>query len=517
MRILTTALLVAAAALAARPASAKTVIGGGPTAADCYNGFEVQSENPGCAGDDKSVTVKSCNGSCTFQVQACVGLSQPTGCTATTLSTLKAGGLSLPATLGPDHACSTPTTVTVSTKKGGKKKGVKKFRMKGRASSAKPKNDADVLKLTCLPNPANEGCDAPATCDPGNTCTESTAGTKCAANPDGGPNRLSLVIGETGTDLDNGWTGSSHNFILVPNGRIDGCLTGCNSGSDTECDFAATTGAGTRSGPAFGAPLPLLAANVPVCVVSKWAGNVTGKANEGTGDISIDVHLTSEVFLTDVTAVCPQCRNNKCNGGANSGKDCTVEASVDVFISQGNLERYDLSASCPPTAPPDAALAINFVPLTSGSAATLQGPTPCTAKPGEPNGVSPPQPDACGGGGCGSACSGLACVGKIDDPVNPGTQICVDSKGGVSQLCCNNNTAKPCFTLANNGVVNRAGHPDPAAPALPDTTYPKCSTAGVLASTFCIPATGKSSIDQVTGLPGPGAIQLTGKATWSKE
>ena len=101
----------------------------------------------------------------------------------------------------------------------------------------------------------------------------------------------------------------------------------------------------------------------------------------------------------------------------------------------------------------------------------------------------------------GAPCTGLACLSKIDDPLNPGTQVCVDSKGGVSQLCCNGNTTKPCFTLANNGVVNRSGHQGVPQPALPDTTYPKQADTGVLASTFCIPSTGKSAIDQVTGLP----------------
>jgi hypothetical protein len=251
--------------------------------------------------------------------------------------------------------------------------------------------------------------------------------------------------------------------------------------------------------------------------VSKWReSTVTGTANEATGDISLDIRLTSEVFLTDLTAVCPQCRNGRCTSGANANKACTVEASVDVFISQGNTDRYDLSSTCVPTAPPEAALEINFLPLTTGTAAPLVGPVPCNAKPGEPNGVQPPQPDGCAGSGCGSQCTGLACLSKVDDPVNPGTQVCVDSKGGVSQLCCNNNTTKPCFTLANGATVNRAGFADPPLPALPDMTYPKTATKGVLASTFCIPATGSSSIDQVTGLPGPGAIQLTGTAEWTK-
>jgi hypothetical protein len=502
MRTITTAILLAAAVASPRLAAAATVTGGGPTTSDCYAGFDVTSDNPGFTSDSKSASANACAGSCTFQVSACVGLSEPADCTATTLSTLKTGTLGAPG-LGPTNACGAASVVTVATKRNGKKKGVKKFKMKGRAASAKPKNDLDKLKLTCNPNPSDTDCGGgPPT---------------CVANPDGGPKELVLTIGPSGTDLDNGWTGSSHNFILVPNGKVDGCLTNCNSASDTVCDFNAQTGEGTPTGATFGAPLPLLASNVPVCVVSKWADNISGTADEATGDISLNIHLTSEVYLTDTSSVCPQCKGGKCNSGQNSGKACTVDAAqIPVFISQGNIDKYDLSAACPPSSPPAASLKIDFVPLTTGTAGTLQGPVPCNQKPGEPAGVQPPQPDACGGSGCGAPCSGLACLNKIDDPVNPGTQVCVDSKGGVSQLCCNNQPSKPCFTLANNGQVNRAGHADIPQPPLPDTTYPKQMTKGVLASTFCIPATGKSSIDQVTGLPGPGAIQLTGPAEWTK-
>ena len=501
MRTTIPGILLAAAIGSTRLAAASTVTGGGPAGSDCYAGFVVTSDNPGFTSDGTSASANACDGSCAFQVSACVGLSEPSGCTVTTLRTLKVRTLPAPVGLGPANACGAATTVSVATRRNGGKPGVRTLKMKAVARSAKPKKDRDALRLGCNPNPSNADCPPPPTCPP---------------NLDGGPSQLVLTVGRTGTDLDNGWTGSSHNFILVPNGEIVGCLSGCDSAGDTLCDFDATTGDGTPTGATFGAPLPLLAANVPVCVVSKWAGNVTGTADEATGDISLNVHLTSEVYLTDVSSVCPQCKNGHCNSGQNAGQSCTVDASVDVFISQGNSDKYDLSATCAPSAPPAASLKIDFVPLTTGPAASLQGPIPCDAKPGEPQGVQPPQPDNCGGSGCGAPCTGLACVRTIDDPVHPGTPVCIDSKGGTSQLCCHNNPTRPCFTLANGGRVDRAGHAEAPVPALPDTTYPKQSTTGVLASTFCIPATAKSSIDQVTGLPGPGAIQLTGPAVWSK-
>jgi len=49
--------------------------------------------------------------------------------------------------------------------------------------------------------------------------------------------------------------------------------------------------------------LGLGASNVPVCVVSKWADNISGTADEATGDISLNIHLTSEVYLGVVRQV----------------------------------------------------------------------------------------------------------------------------------------------------------------------------------------------------------------------
>ena len=75
-------------------------------------------------------------------------------------------------------------------------------------ASAKPKKDKDVIKLQCVPN----------------------AGTgNCNANPAGGPRELRLVAAESGTDLDNGWTGTSHNFPVDLNSELRVCLDGCGA------------------------------------------------------------------------------------------------------------------------------------------------------------------------------------------------------------------------------------------------------------------------------------------------
>jgi hypothetical protein len=104
----------------------------------------------------------------------------------------------------------------------------------------------------------------------------------------------------------------------------------------------------------------------------------------------------------------------------------------------------------------------------------------------------------------------------IPDPVNPSEMVCLDNKGGISQVCCNDNTLRSCFPLENGGTLSRVGRPEIPAPALPDTTFPKTGT-GVVASVFCEAATGNSSIDGTTGLPGPSALLLNGTQEWTQE
>jgi hypothetical protein len=502
MRTLITTVAVALAAATAVPAHAVVVVGGNGKA-DCYAGLDVSANGPILKQTPSSITAGACDGSCTFTVKACVGLSEPTKCTATALSGLTSTPtLPNPATLGPENACGAEQVVTV-TLPGKKKKAKTKIKLQADAAAAKPKKDKDNIKLICKSN-NNDSCTGGGTGCP-TTC----------ANPAGGPTRLVLTIGNSGTDLDNGWTGSSHNFPLVPGGVVDMCLSECNETSDTVCTACGKIGPGTGTGVQFGAPLPLFASNVPVCVVSRWREDVTGTVDLATGDTAIKVGLFSDVYLTAETSVCPQCKNGKCNGGANAGKDCTVEAAqFPVFRNANTTDHYDLSSTCVPSNP-TATLRIDFNPLTSGTASPLAGDTPCKAKPGEPTGV-PPQKDQCGAGGCAEGnCTGNACVTKAEDPTNPGTMVCIDSKGGLSQACCVNQTSQPCFLRDGSGNLTRTGKISAPQPALPDTTYPK-TQAGVLASTFCIPATGTNTIDSVTGLPGPGTILLNGTGVWTK-
>jgi hypothetical protein len=89
----------------------------------------------------------------------------------------------------------------------------------------------------------------------------------------------------------------------------------------------------------------------------------------------------------------------------------------------------------------------------------------------------------------------------------------VDQKGGVSQLCCSDDTTRPCFPTAGGGRIERTGVTGQPAPAWPDPTYPKRAD-GALVATFCEPATGTNTINGTTGLPGPGALILPVAEEW---
>jgi len=169
-----------------------------------------------------------------------------------------------------------------------------------------------------------------------------------------------------------------------------------------------------------------------------------------------------------------------------------------VAQSQGS-PNYGLSATCPPDPAAKAATLDIRLPLTSGTS-TLPGPKPC----GET------KDDNCNGSPCAATCTGDACVS------HDASGNCVDSKGGISQLCCNSSTSTPCFPTAGGGAIVRTGKTDPPAPVWPDPMYPKTSTGGILVTTFCEAATGVLTIDSVTGLPGPGALILPGKQTLLK-
>lgn len=442
---------------------------------DCHDG------DPSCDADGVVDHV------CHVAVSACVD-TPAGGCVPQPLTELRFGhGMAkaigfVPPVVGSPN-CGAPGTAAVAlrTKKHGTVFGPSRalrLLMRG-----KPRFK-DTLLVRCLPSLGPP----PSTCAAGQKSLVLTVPLEDPAHPELG----------NGSDLDSGWTGTSHNFPVIGGSTLNYCLSGCDGTTTFECQASGATGAGTPNGVSFGAPLPLLAANVPVCVVDLFHDpTLTGTDNLQSGEAGSAatpnlVHLTSQVFLrTTFGEVCPRCQGSsvanvgdkgRCSSTArNPGAPCAVNGVVTV----AGKGLYLLSSDCQPIgdAPPTA-LDIEL-PFTTGEATPLVGPTPCSDAAG-----SQTQDDACGQGTCTATCTGAACA------ATNGAGQCIDAKGGISQLCCSGNTDTPCFRTRGGGSIIRTGHPGTNGQTL------------LSAATFCIARTDSAIINATTGLPGPGALLL---------
>ena len=478
----------------ALPAAAARVPGGGAVRTDCYAEFEVagvatpvarnavqcRDGDPACDADGV------CDDVCHFQVALCANQRNlepsctPPGALTALAPRGRAQRLGLASPALDDSSCGAFVDVDVPVRVG-KKSGT---RRPGRVTLAavavspeRPRRDRDRVRLECLPCGAKP---AVATCPVDGT----------------GPSELRLSAAASGTDLDNGWSGISHNFPIVAQSTLQFCLSGCGANGDGTCEAHGATGADSPNHATFGPPLPLLAAGVPVCVVNRFRDStIDGRANPATGAIDATVNLLSDVYLTSAGRVCPQCTGaavgdrGVCDSGTREGSACVVEGVVNV---RGNGTYY-LSSACVPAGTPSGTLDL-ALPLTTGTS-TLTGPTPCRGATAD---------NGCRSGSCASECTGNACVARTADG------HCIDAKGGLSQLCCDDNTALPCFPTgpADVGRIERTGAATPAG-----SSYPSL-VPETLVATFCEAATSSATLNQVSGLPGPGALVLPVTACW---
>ncbi len=490
---------VASQALAVR------VPGGGSPATDCYGEFEVDGVASVAApqtvrcmdGDPACDHDGAVNGVCTFRVALCANQTDlAPACTPpfppTPLAAMRPLGLA--ARLGlhspplDGSACGALVDVPVQLHRRGRRPGSARLRMVTLASS-RPRRDADLMVLQCVPNLPCQG--------------------ECCTNGAGGPSEVVYTVASTGTDLDTGFTGVSHNFPVIAGATLSLCLTGCDESTNPVCAASGPTGKGTPNTDTFGPPLPLFAAGVPVCVVNRFRDPVVqGTVNVQTGEYQSVVNgaptpivLLADIYNTSANQVCPQCSAGAiggagtCDSGPNQGQHCTTSGTVQVVnASAGINERYTLSNDCPPGG------------QQGSKTGTVTITLPVTTGTDSRTGKCPGQPkdDQCG-------TFSAACTVDCDGQPDP--------KGGVNQWCCSDANHTPCFpTAANSGEPNhaivRTGTAVVATPAWPDPTYPKTASDAKLVATFCIASTGSSTIDQVAGLPGPGAVIFNGTQEW---
>lgn len=412
-------------------------------------------------------------------------------------------------------------------------------------------------------------------------------------------------VSRPGSELDTGWTGVAHDTsavddALVAVARLDSCDTDPSSPTCGQCQL---TGPVSFPGPAkncacfnlgapdgsslatcdpeapsdcsnpetcecfLGPPLPISSGGVPVCVVNRLTGAVSGTANiadsgphAGEGAVAID--LSSGVFNgIAVQQPCPICENDAtardgvksgtCTGGVRNGQSCDVGGSSPFF--------GELSMDClPASATSIGVLSIAFDPATTAST-TLTKDRPCTngngglcfcdtcgdvsAAPCNTNADCSPGV-VCGGRRCiggtnaGAACStasqcpsgfcnragqptaanGCADTVCTANPADgPQEGVCeggpIDSNCSIETYrgCLNDQDCNPppsgncpsCVSGQTCGSNLRQCFLD----AITRTGVPGTQTA-VVAATFCIPPTASQSVNQVAGLPGPGALEL---------
>ncbi len=369
------------------------------------------------------------------------------------------------------------------------------------------------------------------------------------------PSRGMLTYTVTpGANLDTGWTGIAHDFAIQTGSQIVGEISNCDGVSDTECDYFANVGSrcandptvsctdnsqcssGTCTISTFGPPLPLSAGGVPVCIVNRFASDVTGTYDLASGASELHVHLNSLVHLGNtVTRPCPICDCGKPNpqdcqiGDAGTCSDITGSPPCHV---QGAGPLGPTSNDCPPSSSLNVSgggLDIPFDPLTTGSVSFASNQA-CTgagfgnqrcwcsgeAQPssclngcnGGANDGQPCDTDAdCGGtaGSCVPLCRQVPgdAVGEARCVVGPADQTCSDAP----EVGCRTNS--DCAAGQGTCVAkNRRCFLDPIVRVgAPGTT------SDLLASAFCIPATTGTAINQTAGLPGPGAITFTASTT----
>jgi hypothetical protein len=531
----TLALMLGAAcfAVAGLPPSARADFAGGKSAkADCYivyKGITVTSgqNKVECTdGDPTCDTDGEAQGTCSFGFEACFNDPNVPSCTPSNVTAVVVNGATIntPTLPTSENVCGDQSVVAVPLKQG--KKGPKKGKLKLKVTAesvSKPKKDKDVIALIC--NPSAGGGTGPTSCPPNGDVTL------------GNPNTITTKMLPEGSDLDNGWTGTSFNFPVIQDLVVTACISNCDKTTDPTCDVKGPGGAGSPNGVTLGPPLPLVAGGVPVCVVNNFATTgaeaFTGTVNLQTGDSTLDIKLLSDVYITDRTKVCPRCEaaigaTSTCQGGPNNGRPCTAHGKTRVEETFAANKIFTLSRDCPPDR--DSFLAqlnISLAP-TTGEVGTpgTGGSKPC--RENEQKGVSV-QDDNCveAGDRCSANpgnCTGLACVSQVTDPSNPPATICVDTFGGLSQNCCNITKDVPCHptypaqgaTPAGPGIVRKGRAVATASPSpWGDDQYPKTASGAVLVSTFCEPPTGTSTVDLTTGLPGPGALVFNTDATVS--
>jgi hypothetical protein len=224
------------------------------------------------------------------------------------------------------------------------------------------------------------------------------------------------------------------------------------------CSLEASVGGGpgidcTSSGCPFGPPLPIENGGLSTCVANSFASNASGSVNTATGAMSANVPLSSHVWITGNSAQpCPRC---SAIGSPSTPANGTCDRGARAGLACMTTNSNGLSLDCMPGGADGSSdlgsISVDLSPLLTG-----------TAGDSDPTGV-----------------------------------FCPGQAVGTNEGCFGSTA---CRAFSQNGT--------PAGALVLEQAQPI-----VLASAFCIPATGNLLIDGGASLPGPGAASLAGTVT----
>jgi hypothetical protein len=362
------------------------------------------------------------------------------------------------------------------------------------------------------------------------------------------------AAGERSLAVDAGWSGNAHDLQILEGAGFVADLTACD-GSDTLCDLDAAV-AGTR----FGAPSPISAGGVAVCLPIEFASDVRGSLDRASGDVNMSTTMLIGVSPgLGVDQPCPACvpadgdpelgESGTCDGGPGHGAPCVVEALADPGFG---AKRGSSNACALPVAiaefTSDVTATTGAVELATTAASPQCGASGftdqrCLCDTCNTAGFVPCRSDAdCpASGGVPGTCGGLRCLtgpkeglpcatladcedapcGKTGEPTRP--NACADgvctpaADGSGAGIClagpldgrCDAQPHRACIVdldcpLAGDTCTfaARTCLPDPIGmTGTPDS--PVETALPTLVGAFCLAPTESPAVNAAAGFPGP--------------
>jgi hypothetical protein len=499
---------IAAAAVAllliGAPVRATLIEGEGNPKSNCYAEFDVDGgtisgnnhNKVTCTdGDPSCDTDGACDGACTFKVRLCVNQTNIPACMPAPLKkTPHSLNIQGPKTTGSEAACGDFASVIVKKVSAKKKTARRTLKVVANATSGKPKNDTDHLFLICERRTG--------ACPSQTTSTSSTTTTTIPAPPTSSLS-FTTAVGTTSC----GGAGLAPAAVAPFSGEIDSDVAGTTKITDLGLGCLYFGG---------GAATVVPPGRIPDAAPSFLAITAPGTLGASAG--------TNLNNCTQGVLATKHCINNNAQPACNTDPDCGGQAGScggDAKCAFGpplpilspapfgalttcvlNVVQSDASGTF------DATTGASSVSLPLVSRVYITGNTgsPCpkcapTCTYGKsPGAACTPVGSLMTSNDCLPSLGGFQAPLGVDlTPLTTGAAEKTDPAGSF----CPSQTTAGAFGQATAQRIAETGSP---AGNLSDMA----AHPSVLASVFCIPATGNPAVDGVSDLPGPGAIGLNG-------